>query len=282
MAYLGNGPILGAYTHVDDISSGFDGTAVTFNITKNSIAKSPIRAEVFLVSIAGIWQAPYDAYSVSGSTITFTEAPIAGSSFFGIILGDALNVGIIPDGAVTQDKLNANVVGTAEIIDGNVTGPKISNMSATDGQVLTFDTGNGWQPETIPSINTLNDISNVSVSSASTGQALVWNGSAWANSAIEAFNTQTHTTTSTSQAPIATFAHATTDAIKLVITADDSTNRSVTELVITHNGTTAFGTEYAQVNTNTALVDISGTNIRVLATPAAGTSTVFTTKAIVL
>ena len=153
MAYLGNGPILGAYTHVDDISSGFDGTAVTFNITKNSIAKSPIRAEVFLVSIAGIWQAPYDAYSVSGSTITFTEAPIAGSSFFGIILGDALNVGIIPDGAVTQDKLNANVVGTAEIIDGNVTGPKISNMSATDGQVLTFDTGNGWQPETLSLIH---------------------------------------------------------------------------------------------------------------------------------
>ena len=33
-----------------------------------------------------------------------------------------------------------------------------SSMSPTDGQVLTFDTTNGWQSESIPTINTLNDI----------------------------------------------------------------------------------------------------------------------------
>ena len=229
-------------------------------------------------------------------------------------------------------------------------------MNPSDGQVLTFDTTNGWQAESIPSINTLSDISNVTItsiqtgqflkwsgsawvndtiptinalndisnvtitsantgdflkwsgsawvnaavpnpttlnslgnvtiSSVQTGQFLQWNGSAWVNAVVEAFNTQTHTTSATTQVSIAEYAKASFDGIKAVITADDGTNRSISEIVITHNGTTAVSTEYAQVNTASALatfdVDISGNDIRILATPAATTSTGFTVKAITL
>ena len=126
MAYLGNGPLLGAYTHVDDISSGFNGTDVTFNLTKNSVAKYPVRAENILVSIDGVFQEPYESYDVLSNTITFTEAPVSGSSFFGIILGNVLNIGASPDGVVTADKMGTDAIDTAQIIDDAVTSAKIA------------------------------------------------------------------------------------------------------------------------------------------------------------
>ena len=64
-----------------------------------------------------------------------------------------------------------------------------SAMSPTDGQVLTFDTTNGWQAESIPTINTLNDISNVTITSASSGEFLKWDGAAWVNASIPTINT---------------------------------------------------------------------------------------------
>ena len=176
------------------------------------------------------------------------------------------------------------------LADGAISINELSNvytaLSPTDSQVLTFDTTNGWQAESIPTINTLGDIANVTITSAASGEVLSWNGSAWVNSVLEAFDTQTATTTATTQTSIATYATASYDGIKAVITADDGTERSITEIVITHDGTTAVATEYAQLNTATALatfdVDISGGNVRILATPAAATSTGFIVKAITL
>ena len=192
---------------------------------------------------------------------------------------------------MTKARDLANLIAAGNpLADGAISINELSNvytaMSPTDSQVLTFDTTNGWQAESIPTINTLGDIANVTITSAASGEVLSWNGSAWVNSVLEAFDTQTATTTATTQTSIATYAAATYDGIKAVITADDGTERSITELVITHDGTTAVATEYAQLNTDTALatfdVDISGGNVRILATPAAATSTGFIVKAITL
>ena len=148
--------------------------------------------------------------------------------------------------------------------------------------------GAAWINDSIPTINTLNDISNVTITSATTGEFLQWDGSAWVNAVVEAFDVQTQTTTATTQVTVASYNATTYDGIKVVITAHDSaaTERSITELLITHDGTTAVATEYAQVNTATALatfdVDISGGNVRILATPASTNSTAFTVKAITL
>jgi len=192
---------------------------------------------------------------------------------------------------MTKARDLANLIAAGNpLADGAISINELSNvytaMSPSDSQVLTFDTTNGWQAESIPTINTLGDIANVTITSAASGEVLSWNGSAWVNSVLEAFDTQTATTTATTQTSIATYAVASYDGIKAVITADDGTERSITELVITHDGTTAVATEYAQLNTATALatfdVDISGGNVRILATPAAATSTGFIVKAITL
>jgi hypothetical protein len=183
------------------------------------------------------------------------------------------------DGAGTVSFASIPTINTLNDV-GNVT-----ITSASTGEFLKWS-GSAWVNDSIPTINTLNDISNVTITSVSAGEFLKWSGSAWVNATVEAFNTQTHTTTATSQVSIAEYAHATYDGVKAVITADDGTNRSITEILITHNGTTAIATEYGQLNTSTALatfdVDISGSNIRILATPAATTSTGFTVKAITL
>jgi len=163
----------------------------------------------------------------------------------------------------------------------------VTITSASSGEFLKWN-GSAWVNDSIPTINTLNDISNVTITSATTGEFLQWNGSAWVNAVVEAFDVQTQTTSAVTQVTVASYNATTYDGIKVVITMHDSvaTERSITELLITHDGTTAVATEYAQVNTATALatfdVDISGGNVRILATPASTNSTAFTVKAITL
>ena len=93
---------------------------------------------------------------------------------------------------------------------------------------------------------------------------------------------QTATTSTTTETAIATYVAADYTAMELTIVADDSTDRTITKLLVVHNGNTASATQYGEVNTNAALasydVDISGGNVRLLATPASATSTDFTTK----
>ena len=95
---------------------------------------------------------------------------------------------------------------------------------------------------------------------------------------------QTATTTSTTETAVATWAKADYVALEVTVTADDATDRTITKLLIAHDGTTAVATQYGEVNTDTALatydVDISGTDVRLLATAASATSTSFTVKTV--
>ena len=57
-----------------------------------------------------------------------------------------------------------------------------SSMSPSDGQVLTYDTTNGWQAETIST--TLDGLSDTTITSNTSGEILKWNGSAWVNNTL--------------------------------------------------------------------------------------------------
>lgn len=263
--------------------SSFTGAAgeITIDSTKNTVVVHdgstqggiPLAKESALVSTVG---------ALTDVTITSVGAgevlKYSGSEWVNNTLAEA---GIVATGDIGS---------TVQAYDANltsfVTALTLPTSDGTTGQFLKTDGAGNVTFATIPTINTLNDIGNVTITGAASGEFLQWNGSAWVNAVVEAFDTQTHTTTATSQVSIAEYAHATYDGVKAVITADDGTNRSIAEILITHNGTTAIATEYAQLNTSTALatfdVDISGTDIRILATPAAATSTAFTVKAITL
>jgi hypothetical protein len=87
------------------------------------------------------------------------------------------------------------------------------------------------------------------------------------------------TLATTTQTQIATFSATAYGGGKFVITAKDGVNRHICELLVTHDGTTAVATQYGSVTTNgdlaTYQVDISGGNVRILATSASTNSTVY-------
>ena len=93
---------------------------------------------------------------------------------------------------------------------------------------------------------------------------------------------QTATLTTTTQTAIATYDITEYLAMELTVVASRSNDRTITKLLIVHNGTTASATQYGEVNTSTTLatydVDISGGNVRLLATSSSATSTDFTVK----
>jgi hypothetical protein len=93
------------------------------------------------------------------------------------------------------------------------------------------------------------------------------------------FVSATSTKTSTSQSVLYAFPFATYSAAEVIITANQSTNRHVTKLLITHDGTTAIATEYGTVFTNAELasynITISASVLQILVTPASASSTTF-------
>lgn len=91
-----------------------------------------------------------------------------------------------------------------------------------------------------------------------------------------------NTTSAVTQVQIASFSANTYGSAKIYIQATETTTtrRHVTELLVVHDNTTASATEYGMLFTGpTALatyeVDISGNNVRVLATPASANTIAF-------
>ena len=60
----------------------------------------------------------------------------------------------------------------------------VTITTATSGQFLKWN-GTAWVNDSIPTINTLDDVGDVTITSATSGQFLKWNGSAWVNDAID-------------------------------------------------------------------------------------------------
>ena len=96
---------------LDDISGSFNGSTTAFSLTVSSAGVEPVSAQQLLISVGGVMQNPTDDYTVSGTTITFTTAPSAGLTFFGVFLGQALSLNTIADGSVTISSLKAGTAG---------------------------------------------------------------------------------------------------------------------------------------------------------------------------
>ena len=79
MPYIGRSPQIGNYRKLDSIAASFNTSLTTFNLTISGDAFTPGVSTQLIISIAGVIQEPETAYTVSGSTITFTSAPAPGS-----------------------------------------------------------------------------------------------------------------------------------------------------------------------------------------------------------
>jgi alpha-tubulin suppressor-like RCC1 family protein len=85
---------------LDDISSSFNGSNTIFPLSVGGVSVSPASTNQLLISVGGVMQNPSNDFYISGSNIVFTDAPQAGLTFFGTLLGTAVPIGITTLGNV--------------------------------------------------------------------------------------------------------------------------------------------------------------------------------------
>ena len=86
MALIGRQQSSGAFLKLDDISSQFDGSTSTFNLTVGGGAFFPINPYTLLVSLGGVIQEPIASFTINQNQINFASAPRAGADFFIVVL----------------------------------------------------------------------------------------------------------------------------------------------------------------------------------------------------
>ena len=136
------------YLIIDDISSGFNGSATSFALLVGGVRPTPMPAspQQVLISVNGVVQEPDPTgsagFTVTGDKIVFSSAPTGGHAFFGIVLAgaDYANAGgEFPDGTIAAPSFtfaNDNDTGWFRAGSGSV------GFSANGTQILNYD-GNG-------------------------------------------------------------------------------------------------------------------------------------------
>ena len=130
MAYVGKAPLTGAYQVLDNIASGFNASAVAFNLTVGGTAVLPGNEASCIISISGVVQDP-SAFTISGSQITFSSAPASSDTFFGTVLGNTFDIGTPTDSSVTSGSLSSTF-----FVKNNQTWSSISMAGSTNGALV--------------------------------------------------------------------------------------------------------------------------------------------------
>ena len=107
--YIGKEPIVGNFQKCDAITVVNGQAAYTLQVSSTNVV--PESANLMLVSLNGILQAPITSFSVSSSTLTFVSNLATGDVIdFVILLGNVLDLGTPSDGTVTNAKLAQDII----------------------------------------------------------------------------------------------------------------------------------------------------------------------------
>ena len=108
--YLGEQPAVGTFDLIT-LSQSFDGSRTAF-----TMSKSVGTANQLMIVLNGVTQHWGEAFTVSGTTLTFTSAPASGSAVKILDFGrHVLDVGTISGGSVTTAKLADDAVTIAKL-----------------------------------------------------------------------------------------------------------------------------------------------------------------------
>jgi len=172
MPFIGKSPKAGNYILLDSITTS---ATATYNLTRNSTAYFPASARNLIVSLNGITQAPDTAYSVSGSTITFSSALTSSDVIdYILVLGDVLSIGTPADNTVGIDQLNVSdgTNGQALTTDGSGT----LSFSTVSSSTPTLDAVTGAGATTTNAI-TVGTFTSTGIDDNATGEVLNLNDS---------------------------------------------------------------------------------------------------------
>jgi len=158
MAYIGRQLARGENKLFDDISSTFNGSNTTFNLTVSSVATATATPYQLFVSLGGVMQKPNTDFTTAGNQITFTTAPAAGLSCWIMMQGDTIDQAAIPDASVTPSKISGSnfaFSGDIRLKDGDgshyvgfaspttVAANKVWTLPAADGSASQYLQTNG-------------------------------------------------------------------------------------------------------------------------------------------
>ena len=170
MPFIGSQPTRGAYLKCDAITTS---ATASYTLQVNGGSVNPASANNMIVSLNGVIQAPQDAYTVTGSTITFDSALTSSDVIdFILILGNTDPVGTPADGTITTNKLQNNAVTNAKIATG-VDASKLTTGVLPDAQgssqlVKLLDS-------TVSSVGGNYDINNTYINSTYDSYKLIYN-----------------------------------------------------------------------------------------------------------
>ena len=140
MPYIGHNPTnAGSFIFLDDIASGFNNSETDFTLQVGGVSVTP-NTQNLLIALDGVIQQAPDAYTVSGSTISFTAAVPSGTDFYGILMGQSASIGL---GTIGADELKISGNGTnGQLIktDGDGTFSYINQNSVTASTAATLAT----------------------------------------------------------------------------------------------------------------------------------------------
>lgn len=138
MSFIGNTPQTSTFSSGAD---QFNGNNSDLNFT---LSREIYNVNDIEVLVENVQQDPFTAYTVSGTTLSFTEAPPTGTGNIVVIYRSYIVSRIVPDEDVIQPSmLQANSVTTAAIAGGAV---QANNLAAT-----TVSGGNYGGADQVPS-----------------------------------------------------------------------------------------------------------------------------------
>ena len=183
-----------------------------------------------------------------------------------IKVGSAVTISqdnIFTTGIVTATTFVGNITGN---VTGNITGNVTGNTSGSSGSC----TGNAATATLATNASGLTGYPSITVGTVTAASVILNDGAVLSG---------VSTTSSTSQTAINTFAAATYRSAKYNIQVVRGSSYQTSEVLVIHDGSNSYGTEYAVIKTGNSLAsfdtDINSGNVRLLATPTSGDSTTF-------
>ena len=143
MPFLGKQPSDGNHNVLLDAIT--TSATATYNLTKDSVAYTPVSAQSLMVSLNGVTQAPISAYTVSGSTIVFASALTSNDVIDYVIAfeGPKVNANIddgtittamIADNAITSAKIGVDVIVAEDLAANSITVSEITDDAVTQAK----------------------------------------------------------------------------------------------------------------------------------------------------
>jgi hypothetical protein len=143
MPFLGKTPAQGFVNSVTKDDFTPNGTTTAF-----TLSKAPATVNEIEVYVGNVRQEPTDAYSVSGTTLTMTEAPATGTNFYVMHIGGTTQSStVVGDGTVTSAKLSGALTTPADLVVPD--GSKLGVGNSTPARLLHLQLPSGVNGEMI-------------------------------------------------------------------------------------------------------------------------------------